>query len=335
VEQPPLEWVALSLNLMLKRNLHLAYGYLINMAARIIAWSLVVFKFKRLYLGLLPKGSKGGTIAKLRRALFIKTNEFLAQKNQAVLLEELLLNTLRNYERWKPAHKPISWEPKKPKFIIQPQLRTETFREVYQLLKEVYPEVFICFGVLLGQVREGDFLKHDLDLDFGMFYEEGLVEKVKEAFEQKGYHIKIFEPSPWPCRLVAKHPTSELSLEIVMFKQEEDALLTYTKYRSHLLIRRRKHFALEKVNFAGMEVLRPSNPKLFLEENYGNWQEPSEYHHWIITSPLTNFNEKFLQPLLLGAIFINLYQHKFKAAQALIVKWNACRPDEPIKILGN
>lgn len=312
------------------KYLRYGYGGALKVLAFFLALLLVLGFPSHWFVALLPSSEVNYSWAKLRFALFIKTCEALSKLNQSKLLQELLLESLKDFPRWKTKHVFGSIQTKKPKFLLDPSLKLSVFNDAYAIIESIKVRPFICFGLLLGHVREKGFMAHDLDFDFGLFYEPGLVEKCKKALEQAKYQIEIFEPSPWPCRLVALHKPSGIRLDLVFFKKEQGAFLTYTRYKNHLLKRERKPFELEETQFANRIVLMPASPELFLTENYGNWKEKSEYHHWIVTSPLTDFSEPILQPLLLSAIFHNLFQHQYKSAKQLVAKWNAVKPKDKL-----
>lgn len=45
----------------------------------------------------------------------------------------------------------------------------KTFSRISKILKEENIEFFLVFGTLLGAIREKKFIKHDLDIDFGVW----------------------------------------------------------------------------------------------------------------------------------------------------------------------
>jgi len=306
------------------------YGFFLRTVAFFCAIMLLIFKSIHWFVSLLPSPNAHSILARFRFALFVKTLEVLSKLQQDKLLIEILLKAIKQYPRWQTSKPFGSTQTKKPRFLLDPSLKQKVFDEAYTLLTQTGTSPFICFGLLLGHVRENGFMEHDLDFDFGFFYEAGLVEKIYDLLNTSAYQIKIYEPSPWPCRIVVLHKSSGLSLEVVFFKKSQNDFLTYTRYRTHLLIRKRKPFELVEAHFANRTVLMPAFPEIFLSENYGNWKEKSEYHHWIVTSPLTDFREAILQPLLLSAIFHNLYQNKIISAKQLIDKWNEVRSEEKI-----
>lgn len=55
--------------------------------------------------------------------------------------------------------------------------------------KEERMEYWLDFGTLLGCIREGGFLAHDLDLDVGVFYKEKQHDKFLSKLEEKGFRL--------------------------------------------------------------------------------------------------------------------------------------------------
>lgn len=66
--------------------------------------------------------------------------------------------------------------------------------DMHEVLESLGLKHFIIDGTLLGAVREGDFIGHDNDMDFGVFAEEWtpeLLQEVKDKMGKKGitlYH---------------------------------------------------------------------------------------------------------------------------------------------------
>lgn len=159
---------------------------------------------------------------------------------------------------------------------------------------------FLCFGTLLGLVREGGFITNDSDIDIGLFYNETTCEAVKSAFEAAGFTIKVFEADPWPCTIKVNLPdlNPKITVDVVFFKPEAGNLLTYIRIPGRTLIRRREMFDLERTDFDGIPVWVPDPPEGFLRENYGNWKQKSSFHHPVLTSPLTDFGDSMVRTYL-------------------------------------
>lgn len=291
---------------------------------------LICTKSPRLLSVCIPPSHAGYYYARFCFAFMNRVVDWLVKLNETNLAIQLFYELVLRYS--KRANSSFAGiEPALNKKIhISTVKKRDGFNKFYALLEEHHLSPFLCFGLLLGYVREGRFMEHDMDFDLGFMYEEGLSERIKCILETAGYRIEFFEPSPWPTRIVAVQRETGLLFDLVFFKEEKEHFLTYAQYLHHLIIRRRKKFRIIQVEFEGRKVLIPENPELFLEENYGNWRVKSSYHHYILTSRLTDLTQTFLQPLLLAAITRNIYQNNDPAIRSLIEKWNKARPDLPI-----
>lgn len=176
--------------------------------------------------------------------------------------------------------------------------KREALRHVLETCEFAGLRPFLCFGLLLGLVREGNFLPHDADLDIGFFYPDTSCADVTRVLQEAGYEITQLSPDPWPCRISARWKALKLGVDIVFFKREGPHLLTFARYMGKVLIRRRTSFNLQRTMFCGMEVWIPEAPERFLDENYGAWQKKAPYHHFILTSPLTDFSVPEVRYLL-------------------------------------
>ena len=64
-----------------------------------------------------------------------------------------------------------------------------TFWEVNRICKSNEIKIWPTLGTLLGIEREGGPLKHDLDLDFGVFLDVKIQEKIRKEFLAKGFKL--------------------------------------------------------------------------------------------------------------------------------------------------
>ncbi len=190
--------------------------------------------------------------------------------------------------------------------------------------------VFICFGTLLGLVREGAFMAHDGDIDLGVFWPETSASATRAALKKAGYKILVFQRDPWPCRVKAQRTATDPVLDIVFFRRDGDRLQTYTRCYGDLLIRNRSPFGLERAELDGVLVRIPSPPELFLDENYEDWKERSAFHHYILTSPLTDFSRESVQLMLKSLLFIHLVQGNDRQYRGLKHVGMRAIPSDPL-----
>ena len=149
---------------------------------------------------------------------------------------------------------------------------------------------FVISGTFLGLIREGDFLKHDYDIDIGIHFEELLFDEIikkinnsnaflirKIEYVNTGYFVKDEYKKNESKKLVLIKVIHRTGLNIDLF-------IHYSENGScwHGSIYHRWHnqqFELKEYNLQGIEVFGPKNFDLYLTENYGNWR-----------IPVTNFN---------------------------------------------
>lgn len=167
----------------------------------------------------------------------------------------------------------------------------ECLNTVKKALEEENLEFWLDYGTLLGAIREKDFIAHDLDLDFGMFYSKNQF-KVKEALEK--YNIKKVREFTLDGQTVEEtYNYKGLYFDIFYYFSDEKIMWTYGfTYKNNKLTKEnfkdkdvsrgfqgQKYFVnkrgLEKLEFKGQEFLVPEDPCGYLRENYGeNYMTP-------------------------------------------------------------
>lgn len=208
--------------------------------------------------------------------------------------------------------------PKAAEVAISSEEKAAVLGDLVDLFEQRGWRPFLCFGGLLGKIREDDFMDHDNDLDIGFFYPETPCNAVRECLMAAGYSITVWDPDPWPCRIKACKSGSDLSIDIVFFKDDGRFRLTYSRYLSRTLVRKRQQFALKRTRLRGVTVWIPANAEEHLTENYGNWQQRSRYHHYILTSRLTDFSIPEVRYLLTITLVSALLRGQHVRSEALI-----------------
>ncbi len=175
--------------------------------------------------------------------------------------------------------------------LLFEQYSEECLKSVKKALEEYNLDFWLDYGTLLGAIREKDFINHDLDLDFGMFYSEDQF-KVKEALER--YNIKKVREFTLDGKTVEEtYSYKGLYFDIFYYFYNENLMWTYGfTYKNNKLVKEnyedkdistgfkgQKYFVnkrgLEKIKFKGDEFLVPEDPHGYLRENYGeNYMTP-------------------------------------------------------------
>jgi len=163
------------------------------------------------------------------------------------------------------------------------------FRDV---LKEIDVDIILCYGVLLGAIRENRFLPWDKDIDIFLLPHVNL-EKVKKHLQENGYDGVSFGASevPFGKFLWAKRYIDDkiLVFELQQVHYKDDIAFT-NKYLGKSYNKKVKKAAtvypksmfenLDTIEFYGGKYFIPSDVKEYLTMTYYKWEEPEEYVDW-------------------------------------------------------
>ena len=158
---------------------------------------------------------------------------------------------------------------KTPQSRLMNSLTKESFNSklAWQALNDfsslAAPGWFVDAGTLLGFVREGDFLKHDYDLDLGMV-DPGAFHQTIENLTAS----PLFEVKPKRVYEVVKvKHANGVDLDIFLYQQVGDIMYK----ESHVYRWEFGLFEPEIRQFGEVTLPVPSNPEKHLEETYGDW----------------------------------------------------------------
>lgn len=151
-------------------------------------------------------------------------------------------------------------------------------------------DYFICFGTLLGAIREHDFIKHDDDLELGVFsdqYYSQLAWKFAEIGFKKQYRYYITGSQIKNEGFVEKYSNGDIHFDLFVFSRNDKNIWcwSYLRDESNTLNAIKLQWpnsGLQRISFQGLEVPAPCNPEAFLEALYGKeWSKPCIY--WVDT----------------------------------------------------
>jgi hypothetical protein len=175
---------------------------------------------------------------------------------------------------------------KAKKSEIDPRFVSDATRILQTFASHLPPEQFgwyIISGTFLGLHREGGFLPHDIDLDFGIHAEETELEVLIHALGQI---------PDMTIKNITNIPTLQVQNDTVSYRERpgiikllHDSGIQIDLFVHHMENGKRIHgskihlwentpFGLTTRTLAGIEVLCPDNPDQYLTENYGDWRTP-------------------------------------------------------------
>lgn len=179
-----------------------------------------------------------------------------------------------------------------PKYgqIIRPLKERNQEENIFRALKEgneifeaeFSKNLFICYGTLLGCIRDNDFIPHDDDVDVCFLAdEEGLdaavdeFRKVVRTLTTAGHVIQFDSSAQFHWRLQGT------SLDVFMAWIEGDRLYMYNAGGT---FSRDQIFPLMDREFKGHRVLVPNESEALLEMIYGpRWRIPDPSFQWRVT----------------------------------------------------
>ncbi|QOG11266.1 hypothetical protein [Arcobacter sp. FWKO B] len=149
--------------------------------------------------------------------------------------------------------------------------------------KDIYPW-YIISGTFLGLHRENGFLKHDIDIDIGINYEDikDINQFLKDLKKLPNISVKNIIHMPkiniksdeitYDDRLgiIKLVDITGIQIDVFIHYKEGDKIIHGSKIHQW----ENSSFSLKTDMLEGVEVYCPDNPEIYLNENYGDWKTP-------------------------------------------------------------
>lgn len=159
--------------------------------------------------------------------------------------------------------------------------------DVNILLNSSDMNAFCAYGTLLGFIREGGIISHDLDLDMGIIDDEYFSwDKLDSLMHKIGFEVKRYFMYKG-CISEKTYIRDNVTIDFFKFTKKEKYMLGYIYFRDLKIpyindndysVRISKVPIINKINLTrinNINVLLPENSIEFIENVYGNnWKYP-------------------------------------------------------------
>lgn len=169
------------------------------------------------------------------------------------------------------------------KKLFSPDLATEAFIDIKEILDDNDITFFLVSGTLLGAIRNGGFMENDYDIDLGFFGHNVDIERCKNII-MESENLSIIE-SYGEYSFAMKH-TNGISIDLFDHFLENNALC----HRSKIHRWYNTPFSLTSIDFSDTTALIPSNYDLYLSENYGNWRDKVSFYDFSFDTPSVKYS---------------------------------------------
>ena len=163
---------------------------------------------------------------------------------------------------------------------------SSVFESALHALEESGVKFWIQDGTLLGAIRDGDFIPHDSDIDFGMFaaaedrwklialmYRAGFKEKDHFGTPDNGYEIS-FEKDGVKVDFFWFYQKGNTAYHCAWRGRDNGREQLFYDYPKSFFSK------LSTVEFQSFAVPAPRNPEAFLEHKYGEWHVVKKNWDW-------------------------------------------------------
>lgn len=207
----------------------------------------------------------------------------------------------------------------------------EALLDLARLMAEHEISFFLCFGTLLGFVREGGFLSFDKDIDVGIpegYSQQKVVDIIKNSDHFSFSHKNTLNEK---SLLISLKHSNGASVDLFFHFKEGDNIFAGVDNAQEQFLWKFSAFDLTEVSFLGETFRIPAEPEAYLEQMYGSWKEPDPYFNSFICAPnIVNKKSNIIKLKALHTLYTAIEMADYKKAANYCAQLAQVFPDEPV-----
>lgn len=181
----------------------------------------------------------------------------------------------------------------------------ETIKSLQEILSTTGLVFFFDMGTLLGIIREGKLLGHDLDIDVAVFAnDEQDIERLYDVLKANGCQRKYSYVAEDIGVIEDSFLINGIKFDVNYYRNSGDKSICYLAYIESYTPENKMNTVelscskieeITETSFGGVMVNIPKNAEIYLSERYGNWRVPDKnYRYWRgpSTRPIPNLCEQ-------------------------------------------
>ena len=154
-------------------------------------------------------------------------------------------------------------------------IRKKEFLKICNILDKIGLTYFLNTGILLGAIRENNFIKWDWDVEISVMSDQ-LYKKfnpINKILKTKGFKIIQKDEKKESLKIDFYGACSKHTTRYTIFSWNYSAK-NNIYWRKDKVIPAKYLNKFSKILFLGRKFNVPNNPKQYLKFSYGNWKKP-------------------------------------------------------------
>ena len=191
---------------------------------------------------------------------------------------------------------------------VELSIRKKEFLKICDILDSLKINFFLNSGILLGAIRDNDFIKWDWDIEISVFSYDFLpkVDLISNTLKKSGFKIVkiIRNKNNLKIDFTGMYPGNVTSYTIYGWKY---SMIRNVYWRKELSIPSKFLNQFSKFNFLGRQFNCQNNLEEYLTFVYGNWKIPLRTSNKKVYLTKKYKKETFFYIILIESFFMKIY----------------------------